>query len=72
MPLAVTLSLFGPANVSFFSGSRVSYVAAREGHLVRHGVCTRQGEGGSRRIQSTELGKVRGQQENTEFKTLAF
>ncbi|MXQ87777.1 hypothetical protein E5288_WYG018090 [Bos mutus] len=33
VPLAVTLSLFGPANVSFFSGSRVSYVAAREGHL---------------------------------------
>ncbi|XP_006167728.1 b(0,+)-type amino acid transporter 1 isoform X2 [Tupaia chinensis] len=35
VPLAVTLSTLGSANGSFFSGSRVCYVAAREGHLPR-------------------------------------
>ncbi|KAG8524798.1 b(0,+)-type amino acid transporter 1 [Galemys pyrenaicus] len=33
VPLAVAVSIFGSANGTFFSGSRVCYVAAREGHL---------------------------------------
>ncbi|XP_066241737.1 b(0,+)-type amino acid transporter 1-like [Saccopteryx leptura] len=33
VPLAVTLSTFGSANAVFFSGSRVCYVAGREGHM---------------------------------------
>ncbi|EPY84939.1 B(0,+)-type amino acid transporter 1-like protein [Camelus ferus] len=35
VPLAVALSTFGSANGTFFSGSRVCYVAAREGHMPR-------------------------------------
>uniref|UniRef100_A0A8C8WNW1 B(0,+)-type amino acid transporter 1-like n=1 Tax=Panthera leo TaxID=9689 RepID=A0A8C8WNW1_PANLE len=33
VPLAVVLSTFGSANGMFFGGSRVCYVAAREGHM---------------------------------------
>ncbi|XP_059516662.1 b(0,+)-type amino acid transporter 1-like [Myotis daubentonii] len=33
VPLAVALSTFGSAHGTFFSGSRVCYVAAREGHM---------------------------------------
>ncbi|XP_013378086.1 PREDICTED: b(0,+)-type amino acid transporter 1-like [Chinchilla lanigera] len=33
IPVAATLSAFGSANVVFFSGSRVCYAAAREGHM---------------------------------------
>ncbi|XP_046297671.1 b(0,+)-type amino acid transporter 1-like [Marmota monax] len=33
VPLAVALSTFGSVNGIFFSGSRVCYVAAREGHM---------------------------------------
>ncbi|XP_027955136.1 LOW QUALITY PROTEIN: b(0,+)-type amino acid transporter 1-like [Eumetopias jubatus] len=33
VPLAVTLSTFGSVNGTFFGGSRVCYVAAREGHM---------------------------------------
>nr|XP_036882474.1 b(0,+)-type amino acid transporter 1-like [Manis javanica] len=33
VPVAVTLSTFGSANGTFFSGSRLCYVAAREGHM---------------------------------------
>ncbi|KAF5917333.1 hypothetical protein HPG69_008405 [Diceros bicornis minor] len=36
-PLAVVLSTFGSANGTFFSGSRVCYVAAREDHMIRDG-----------------------------------
>ncbi|KAM6180367.1 b(0,+)-type amino acid transporter 1-like [Erethizon dorsatum] len=35
IPVTVTLSAFGSANVVFFSGSRVCYAAAREGHMPR-------------------------------------
>ncbi|XP_054584045.1 b(0,+)-type amino acid transporter 1-like [Eptesicus fuscus] len=35
VPLAVALSTFGSAHGTFFSGSRVCYVAAREGHMPR-------------------------------------
>uniref|UniRef100_A0A8D1NYK3 B(0,+)-type amino acid transporter 1-like n=1 Tax=Sus scrofa TaxID=9823 RepID=A0A8D1NYK3_PIG len=38
VPLAVALATFGSVNGLFFSGSRVCYVAAREGHMVRDGV----------------------------------
>ncbi|XP_059263540.1 b(0,+)-type amino acid transporter 1-like isoform X3 [Mustela nigripes] len=34
VPLAVTLSTFGSVNGIFFGGSRVCYVAAREGHML--------------------------------------
>ncbi|XP_008698607.1 b(0,+)-type amino acid transporter 1 isoform X1 [Ursus maritimus] len=34
VPLAVTLSTFGSVNGTFFGGSRVCYVAAREGHML--------------------------------------
>ncbi|XP_053747099.1 b(0,+)-type amino acid transporter 1-like isoform X3 [Panthera pardus] len=34
VPLAVVLSTFGSANGMFFGGSRVCYVAAREGHML--------------------------------------
>uniref|UniRef100_A0A4X2M4D7 b(0,+)-type amino acid transporter 1 n=1 Tax=Vombatus ursinus TaxID=29139 RepID=A0A4X2M4D7_VOMUR len=33
VPLSVALSTFGSVNGAFFSGSRVCYVAAREGHM---------------------------------------
>ncbi|XP_063088187.1 b(0,+)-type amino acid transporter 1-like isoform X2 [Cavia porcellus] len=33
MPVSASLSAFGSANVVFFSGSRVCYAAAREGHM---------------------------------------
>lgn len=49
VPLAVALSTFGSVNGIFFSGSRVCYAAAREGHLVRDGSGARQGDGGCRR-----------------------
>lgn len=35
MSVAAALSAFGSLNGSFFSGGRVCYVAAREGHMVR-------------------------------------
>uniref|UniRef100_A0A671Q7E5 b(0,+)-type amino acid transporter 1 n=1 Tax=Sinocyclocheilus anshuiensis TaxID=1608454 RepID=A0A671Q7E5_9TELE len=35
MSIAAALSAFGSLNGSFFSGGRVCYVAAREGHMVR-------------------------------------
>lgn len=35
VPLAVALATFGSVNGLFFSGSRVCYVAAREGHMPR-------------------------------------
>lgn len=35
MSLAVALSTFGSSNGTFFSGGRVCYIAAREGHMVR-------------------------------------
>lgn len=38
VPLAVALSTFGSAHGTFFSGSRVCYVAAREGHMVSEAV----------------------------------
>ncbi|XP_006835370.1 PREDICTED: B(0,+)-type amino acid transporter 1-like [Chrysochloris asiatica] len=33
VPVAVVLSTFGSANAAFFSGSRLCYVAGREGHM---------------------------------------
>uniref|UniRef100_A0A8C8WP14 B(0,+)-type amino acid transporter 1 n=1 Tax=Panthera leo TaxID=9689 RepID=A0A8C8WP14_PANLE len=51
VPLAVVLSTFGSANGMFFGGSRVCYVAAREGHMVRDGVWAGQGGGGCRRAK---------------------
>lgn len=45
VPLAVTLSTFGSVNGIFFGGSRVCYVAAREGHMVRDGVPAGRGGG---------------------------
>lgn len=38
VPLAVALSTFGTVNGAFFSGSRLCYAAAREGHMVRGGI----------------------------------
>lgn len=35
MSVAAALSSFGSLNGSFFSGGRVCYVTAREGHMVR-------------------------------------
>jgi len=35
MSVAAAISAFGSLNGSFFSGGRVCYVAAREGHMVR-------------------------------------
>ncbi|XP_010616333.1 b(0,+)-type amino acid transporter 1 [Fukomys damarensis] len=35
IPVAVALSMLGSANVVFFSGSRVCYAAARQGHMPR-------------------------------------
>lgn len=43
MPVSASLSAFGSANVVFFSGSRVCYAAAREGHMVRDGVWAHPG-----------------------------
>lgn len=37
MSLAAALSAFGSLNGTFFSGGRVCFVAAREGHMVRMG-----------------------------------
>uniref|UniRef100_A0A8C9FJL3 b(0,+)-type amino acid transporter 1 n=1 Tax=Pavo cristatus TaxID=9049 RepID=A0A8C9FJL3_PAVCR len=34
--LSVALSTFGSSNGTFFSGGRVCYIAAREGHMVRN------------------------------------
>jgi len=34
VPFSVACSTFGAANGTFFSGSRLTYVAAREGHMV--------------------------------------
>lgn len=48
VPVAVTLSTFGSANGTFFSGSRLCYVAAREGHMVRGGGGAGKGGGGCR------------------------
>lgn len=36
MSLAAALSAFGSLNGTFFSGGRVCFVAAREGHMVRN------------------------------------
>lgn len=36
MSLAAALSAFGSLNGTFFSGGRVCFVAAREGHMVSH------------------------------------
>ena len=47
VPLAVTLSTLGSVNGTFFGGSRVCFVAAREGHMVRVGVWAGQGVGGA-------------------------
>ena len=49
VPLAVALSTFGSVNGIFFGGSRVCYVAAREGHMVRDGVRAGRAGGGCRR-----------------------
>lgn len=35
MSVAAALSAFGSLNGTFFSGGRVCFVAAREGHMVR-------------------------------------
>lgn len=35
MSVVAAFSAFGSLNGSFFSGGRVCYVAAREGHMVR-------------------------------------
>lgn len=39
--LSVALSTFGSSNGTFFSGGRVCYIAAREGHMVS----TKKGSG---------------------------
>lgn len=41
MSIAAALSAFGSLNGTFFSGGRVCFVAAREGHMVRN-TCKRQ------------------------------
>lgn len=35
MSLAAALSAFGSLNGTFFSGGRMPFIAAREGHMVR-------------------------------------
>jgi len=39
MSVAAALSAFGSLNGTFFSGGRVCFVAAREGHMVRGPSC---------------------------------